>query len=121
MKLAVNGASEAVDSKPGSYEVVERTWNTGDKLEIDWPMSLRTQMLPTSGKWISVLWGPIVLAGELGPDGPAPNPRGRRGAASNLNNPSYIAQGPAPIENTPTFAGTAADVVGKIKPTAGGR
>src|SRR6185503_3370645 len=59
MKLAVNGAAEAVDGKPGSYELVERTWKTGDKLEIDWPLALRTLMLPTSKQWISVLWGPI--------------------------------------------------------------
>jgi DUF1680 family protein len=122
MKLAVNGAAETVDGQPGSYEVVERTWKTGDKLEIDWPLGLRTQMLPTSQQWISVLWGPIVLAGELGPDGPAPSPRGRRGPRPpDPNNPNYIAVGPAPIENTPTFRGAAADIIAKIKPTEGGR
>ena len=68
MKLAVNGARDSVEATPGSYAVVERTWKTGDRLELEWPLTVRTEMLPGSKEWISVLWGPVVLAGELGTD-----------------------------------------------------
>jgi uncharacterized protein len=66
MKLAVNGSAEKTDAKPGSYAVVDRVWKTGDTLKVKWPLTLRTELLPHSTEWVSVLWGPIVLAGELG-------------------------------------------------------
>jgi uncharacterized protein len=66
MKLAVNGSPTAVETQPGSHAVVERTWKAGEKIEVEWPLTLRAEMLPRSTEWISVLWGPVVLAGELG-------------------------------------------------------
>jgi DUF1680 family protein len=106
MKLAVNGAPEKVSAGSGSYAVVDRTWKTGDKLEVDWPMTLHTEWLPHSTNYVSVLWGPIVLAGELGKlnlagSGATP-PRGNRRL---------------PPESVPVFVGTPADVLAKIKPT----
>jgi DUF1680 family protein len=79
---------------------VERTWTTGDKLDIEWPMSLRTEWLPHSTNWISVLWGPVVLAGELGKLDPGKAPR----------------RGRIPPDHVPTFTGTAGDVLAKIEP-----
>ncbi len=111
MKLAINGSRRRVETRPGSYAVVERTWKTGDKVEIDWPLSMRTEMLPRSKQWVSVLWGPIVLAGELGS-------AGLEGLDfSGTHN--YVATKALPLEKAPVFVGTATDILGKIKPVDG--
>ena len=108
MKLAVNGSPEALETRPGSYAVVGRSWKTGDRIEVEWPLTLRTEMLPRSKDWISVLWGPVVLAGELGTTG-----------LEDLDfsaTHNYVATRTLPLEQAPVFLGTAADVVAKVKP-----
>jgi uncharacterized protein len=111
MKLAVNGARETIEAKSGSYAVVERTWKTGDKLEVEWPLQVRTEMLPRSKEWISVLWGPVVLAGELGTEG-------LEGMDLSRTN-NYVATKPLPVEKAPVFVGSADDVIAKVKPLEG--
>lgn len=112
MKVAVNGKSENVDAKPGAYANVERTWKTGDKLEVEWPLSLRTEMLPHSTNWVAVLWGPTVLAGELGTDGLE---------RVNFHSPNWSATRTQPADKAPHFVGTTNDVVAKIKLVTGNR
>lgn len=112
MKLAVNGAPEKVEATPGSYAVVERTWKTGDRIEVDWPVSIRTEMLPGSKEWVAVLWGPVALAGELGKEG-------LEGFDFN-NSHNYVAAEKLSFDWAPVFAGTLEDVIAKVKP-AGGR
>ena len=111
MKLAVNGSPEAVESEPGSYAVVERTWKTGDRIEVDWPLTLRTEMLPRSKDWISVLWGPVVLAGELGTTG-------LEGLDFRATH-NYAATQTLPLETAPVFIGNASDIIAKVKPVVG--
>ena len=111
MKLAVNGVREPVEAKPGSYAVIERTWKTGDKLELEWPLRIRTEMLPRSKEWVSVLWGPVVLAGELGNEG-------LEGLDFSRTH-SYAATKSIPLEKVPVFIGSAEDVAAKVKPVEG--
>lgn len=111
MKVAVNGVREPVEAKPGSYAVVERTWKTGDKLELEWPLKVRTEMLPRSKEWISVLWGPVVLAGELGIE--------ELEGLDFSRTHSYAAPNPRPVEKAPAFIGSADDVLAKVKPVEG--
>ncbi len=111
MKAAINGTPAKADAAPDSYAIFERTWKTGDRLEIEWPMALRTEMLPDSAQWISVLWGPVVLAGELGKAG-----------LENLdfdNSRSYIANKRLPLDTAPVFTGPTSNIVSRIKPVAG--
>jgi hypothetical protein len=54
---------------PGSYISVKRTWQDGDRLEVRLPMSLRVETLPNDKTTVAVLYGPIVLAGQLGTEG----------------------------------------------------
>jgi uncharacterized protein len=111
MKLAVNGSAETHQTQPGSYAVLKRTWKTGDRIEVQWPVTLHTELLPRSQEWISVLWGPIVLAGELGT-------AGLEGLDfSGTHN--YVATQAIPWEKTPVFIGNAKDVIAKIRPREG--
>jgi DUF1680 family protein len=110
MKLAVNGMVVKIEAKAGAYAGVERTWKTGDKIEVEWPLTLRTEMLPRSTNWVAVLWGPVVLAGEMGSEGLD---------RVNFHGRSYIANRTLPLDRFPVFTGSTNDVVAKIKPVAG--
>jgi DUF1680 family protein len=110
MKIAINGKAETIVAKPGSYATIERTWKPGDKLDVEWPLSLRTEMLPHSTNWVAVLWGPIVLAGELGTAGLE---------RVNFHGPAYSAGRPQPLDIAPHFVGSINDVTTKIKPVSG--
>ncbi len=67
--VKINGVTAASDSSPGSYMTYERTWKTGDTIELRLPMTLHTEPLPGTTNFVAVLYGPIVLAGELGTNG----------------------------------------------------
>lgn len=69
MVLTVNGKNEPVRGKPGTYEQVDRTWKNGDVVEIQWPMKLRQEAMSDDPRMVSILYGPIVLAGDLGTEG----------------------------------------------------
>ena len=75
MTLTVNGAPRPVDGKPGSYVTVDREWKTGDTLAIRLPMTLRTEAMPDNPKVVALLYGPILLAGDLGKEGLTPAAR----------------------------------------------
>jgi hypothetical protein len=49
------------------YVTLSREWKTGDTLEVTLPMSLRLEPLPDMHKRAAVMYGPLLLAGDLGP------------------------------------------------------
>jgi DUF1680 family protein len=57
------------DSLPlaSSYVEVKRTWKTGDVVEVTIPKSLRIEPTPDNPTVAAIMWGPLVLAGNLGP------------------------------------------------------
>lgn len=77
--VKINGKKFRVNQKPGSYIALERTWKTGDNIEINFPMELNVN--PSDNPDIvSISYGPIVLAAKMGTEGmekPAPysNPK----------------------------------------------
>jgi hypothetical protein len=52
---------------PGSYVEIRRTWQTGDLVTLAMPKTLRLERLADNPKKGVVMWGPLVLAGDLGP------------------------------------------------------
>lgn len=69
IEVAVNGQPIAVAGQPGSYVTIERTWQDADCVEVRLPMSLRIEAMPDDPRTVAVLYGPIVLGGELGTAG----------------------------------------------------
>lgn len=65
--LKVNDREEKIISAPGSFITIERTWKTGDKVGISIPFSLHIEAMPDDTNRIAVMYGPLVLAGDLGP------------------------------------------------------
>jgi len=66
IEIIVNGKSGMYSQKPGSYIALTRMWKTGDKVEIRMPFSLRLESMPDDSSRVAVMYGPLVLAGELG-------------------------------------------------------
>ncbi len=70
--IEVNGKRVTNAGKAGSYVSVSRVWHNGDKVSIILPMRLRVEpMAGDSGK-VAIMYGPIVMAGELGGYVPLP-------------------------------------------------
>lgn len=73
--VKVNGKKVAVKGKPSSYITVDRRWKAGDRVEVTYPMSLRVETTPDNPAKGAVMYGPVVLAANLGTEGmtaPAP-------------------------------------------------
>ncbi len=58
-----------------SWVEITRTWKTGDVVEVTLPKSLRLERTPDMPRRTAILWGPLVLAGDLGPE-PERRPEG---------------------------------------------
>ena len=71
--VKINGRELEAFAQPGSYLSLTREWRDGDKIEIALPMQLHTEPLPGDPTLRAALYGPLVLAADLGPgpkDGP---------------------------------------------------
>ena len=66
--LKVNGVTWKDVSAPGSYVELKRRWQTGDTVSIVLPKALREEPLPDNKNRVALMWGPLVLAGDLGPE-----------------------------------------------------
>ena len=66
MSVSVNGRPQQAASRPDGFAEVRRTWRRGDKVELKIPMSLRLEAMPDNPGRAALLYGPVVLAGELG-------------------------------------------------------
>jgi uncharacterized protein len=67
--VTIDGRAEAVTTTPGSYVTIDREWKKGDVVEVRMPMSLRQEPMPDEPKTVALLYGPLVLAGDLGREG----------------------------------------------------
>jgi Uncharacterized protein conserved in bacteria len=67
IEIKVNNKRQSVTRKPGCFVPIERTWKTGDKVEVKIPFSLRLESMPDDSNRVAVMYGPLVLAGDLGP------------------------------------------------------
>jgi lipoate synthase/lipoate-protein ligase B len=69
MTLRLNGHEKETKAQPGTYITRTRVWKDGDRVEIDMPMSLHLHRMPDDPTLAAIMYGPLVLAGELGTDG----------------------------------------------------
>jgi len=107
--VAVNGKRVKDPGPAGSYVRLDRKWRTGDRVELVLPKTLRLEALPDNPERAAILWGPLVLAGDLGPIPPR-QPRDESVATS-----ATAAQWPS----TPVLVTAAASPGEWIKPAEG--
>ena len=55
-------------SSVSSFVHMPRTWKDGDIVEVRFPRSFRLEPLKDNPARAAILWGPLVLAGDLGPE-----------------------------------------------------
>jgi hypothetical protein len=65
--VKVNGAAFKTAAPADSFVEIARTWKAGDTVELVMPKTLRKEALPDNPNRFAVMWGPLVLAGDLGP------------------------------------------------------
>src|SRR5262245_11109254 len=79
--IKVNGQPVKQLTGPGSYVELKRKWKSGDTVVLALPKTLRLEPLADNPRVTAIMWGPLALAADLGPE----RARGRgalRGARS---------------------------------------
>lgn len=62
----VNGQPVAALPAPGNYVEITRAWKSGDRVALSMPKTVRIDRLADNPKKGVLVWGPLVLAGDLG-------------------------------------------------------
>ena len=104
----VNGRSVLKSDSAESYASIKRVWKKGDRLEFDVPMSLRTEATPDDPKKVAILYGPVVLAADMGE---APNGHRGRGGVGPV--------APGTIYRTPVLVTEGRPIDQWLKPVPG--
>jgi DUF1680 family protein len=106
VSLKVNGKPEHVTATPGRYLRLQRRWRNGDQVDYEVPMSLHVAPTPDDPSLQAVMYGPLVLAGQLGND----------------NLPKDLVYGPLAPDGTPAalppVTATSRDPAGWVEPVA---
>ncbi|MDQ2686856.1 MAG: glycoside hydrolase family 127 protein [Armatimonadota bacterium] len=110
LSVTVNGKAVSVTTTPGSYLTVDRTWHSGDVVQIHLPMAIRTEALPHTPDKQAVFYGPTLLVGALGTQG--------------MDKLPDVSTNQAPYNNRPalevaTFVAKPGELKNYIKPVAG--
>ena len=123
--VKVNGKALDASASPGGYLTLHRSWKAGDKIEMELPMHLRAEAMPDDPTIQAFLYGPLVLAGDLGGEGLTEahivGPNLRVGAPNTEQFGSPLgptnSAPPVPEIEIPTFRTAGADPSSWIKPT----
>ena len=70
--------SPGAPPRTSSFVELKRTWKTGDEVTVTLPKTLRLEPLPDNPRRVAMMWGPLALAGDLGPA------EGRRGSRADV-------------------------------------
>jgi DUF1680 family protein len=104
--VKINGELIENLPQPDSYVDLKRTWKSGDTVALTLPKQLWKAALPDNPTKAALMWGPLVLAGDMSGMAGAPG-GGRRGVRS----------GPAP--NYPIFVTDKSSVGEWLTPVPG--
>ena len=106
--FAVNGKKAEATLTDGYY-TIERKWQDGDAIEMTLPMTLRAVQLPDKSSYYSFMYGPIVLAADMGKER-------LDGQFADDSRGGHIASGPQlPLQNMPVIVGEENNLLGNLK------
>ncbi|MBL7219839.1 MAG: glycoside hydrolase family 127 protein [Phycisphaerae bacterium] len=110
LKATVNGKKVVAASKPGEYLAIDRSWVKGDAVDVELPMSLRLEPMENRPQIMAIMYGPILLAGQLG----------REGMTDKMPySPLHWAFGGTPTPPVPDLAAEGKPVAEWLKPVSG--
>lgn len=70
--ITVNGKPVTNAGEENGFIIIRRKWSNNDILSFSAPMSLYTESMPDNPNRVAFLYGPLVLAGQLGTQMPDP-------------------------------------------------
>jgi DUF1680 family protein len=76
---------------PSSYVPLARRWKSGDVVEIAIPKFVRLEPTPDDASVAAIMWGPLVLAGDLGPRREGASDDGTDGPANRARSAPIVA------------------------------
>lgn len=65
-EIKINGKPVEATADPGSYLALRRVWQNGDTIQLTLPMEARAEALPGDRSLLAAVYGPLVLAADLG-------------------------------------------------------
>ncbi len=65
--VSINGEPQSMDAPPSSFVNIHRSWQSGDTVTVNFPMSLHSESMPDNPQRIAIFYGPTLLAADLGP------------------------------------------------------
>ena len=112
VELCVNGKKIEADFSNGYY-TVDRKWKDGDIVEMSLPMTLRAVQLPDKSSYYSFMYGPVVLAADLGKER-------LDGMFADDSRGGHIATGPQlPLQGMPVIVGQKDNILEHIEKVSG--
>ena len=106
-EVLLNGKSLQVFSSHGDYLTVNRIWEDGDTLKLRLPMCLYLHPMPDDETLAAIMYGPLVLAGELGKEGVPSVKAGQASITEPVDAPAFVVESDdlhrwiQPVEGTP--------------------
>lgn len=98
--VKINGKAIDATPTPGSYLTLTRSWQAGDRVEMTLPMRLTVEAMPDNAAMQAFLYGPLVLAGDLGTEGLTEanqeGPNAPRPQRAPIEIPAFQARGDGP-------------------------
>lgn len=67
VRIWINDEEITVNNSPGDFISIQREWQTGDNVEMEFPFNLRLEEMPDDSNRVAIMYGPLVMAGDLGP------------------------------------------------------
>jgi hypothetical protein len=104
-RALMNGEPVSDVTAPGTYVEITRAWKSGDAIELTMPKTLRLEPLANDPHRAAIMWGPLMLAGDLGSE---PARTGGRGGGQSM-----------PAIDIPAIVTASANPSEWIKPVAG--
>ena len=62
VQVSLNEKILNMRADPGTFAVIDRTWQEGDALDLHFPMTMRLEPMPDDRRVVAFLYGPLVLA-----------------------------------------------------------
>jgi DUF1680 family protein len=62
--IKINGQIIKQSAKPSSYFTIEREWENGDSIELDFSFSFQLKEMPDDKNVVAIYYGPVLLAFE---------------------------------------------------------
>lgn len=98
--IKINDQEPVAFPSVNGYAVINRTWQNDDRVVVQLPMKVTTEQLPDKSKWVSFLYGPMVMAAKT-------DTTELTGLFADDSRMGHVAKGTKyPLENAPVLVGS---------------